>query len=284
MHQQSLGDQFVTAEFLFMDEDRMLFRNFSDDGPMIPGGPKGHSYEQMDVYTPMARLTGGREEMHLTGQKEDCALDVIVRPGKDELYNGTTGMLYFLSADSYQFAFPHMEIEGTMTIAGKTVQIENTTAWFDRQWGFQPDQMIANADAGKRMAWLWLGLVTDGGKGALSLWDSFAAEGHSSFCTVLRPDGILFNVETDVKYEDIWESKKTGNSYPRTVYIRSEKIDLDIKVVFISDDPEFAREALPIHGCQSLCKVIGHYGEEQFDNYQILEIINDLCGDLDRKN
>lgn len=283
-HQQTLGDSFVTCEFFLMDEGRSIYRNFALDGP-VDYENYGVAYDKLHVYTPSGGLTGDRKEMHLKVEKEDCALDITVRPGSKVLHNGTTGMLYFLGADSYQYAFPLMEIEGNMTIAGKTVPVQNTTAWFDRQWGLEPTKDVYNANAGLRMAWTWLGIVLNGGKdGVVSLWDSYAAEGHSSFCTVLQPNGIEYNVACEVTYEGLWVSKKTGNTYPHSVNFKCDTVGMDLTAVFLPEDPEFAREAIPIHGCQSLCKVTGTFNGQQIDQYQILELINDVCGDTERED
>lgn len=282
-HDQTLGDKFVTTEFFLMDETRNIFKNYAFDAP-VDGVTFGVDYDKLRVFTPAGGITGNREEMKLHMENEGNIVDVVVRPGDTVLYNGTVGLLPFLGSDSYQYAFPLMEIEGTMVLEGKTIPIQNTTAWFDRQWGLQSNNdAIFAAHPGMRMAWTWLGIVLNGGKeGVVSLWDSYASEGHSSFFTAVKANGLQYTEECEVTYNDIWVSDKTGNSYPKSVNFKCDRVGMDLTAEFIPKDPEFARQTIPIHGCQSLCKVKGKFDGHEINQYQILELINDVCGDTER--
>ena len=280
-HQQSVKEFFMTVEYLMMDADRSIYSNNAVDMPICEAC--GHSYEELNVFSPFGTLTGDRNEMKLNIQCEDGAVDVVLRPRKDVLYNGTCGMLKFLGGDfSYQYSFPNMDIEGTMTLKGKTIPITNTTAWFDRQWGVnKASSDHINAGEGmNKLAWLWLGMTLEDGNGAVSLWDSYGPEGRNAFATIMQSNGIQYNAEAEVTYEDVWTSAKSGNSYPRAVNFNVPKADLAIRVEFISDDPEFFREGNPICGCPSLCKVTGSYKGEALDRCVILELINDVNGEI----
>lgn len=56
------------------------------------------------------------------------AVDVVLRPTEQVLCNGTTGLLHFGTNDSYQYAFPNMEITGTLTVEGVPYEITGATA------------------------------------------------------------------------------------------------------------------------------------------------------------
>jgi len=277
-HQQSISGQYITAEFLLMDGDRNIYSNNAYDGPIAENA--GASEDLLDVYCPLGRLSGNREEMKLSLKTDDGSVDVVLKPRKAILCNGTTGLLQFLNGDSYEYAYPNMDIEGSMTLKGRTIPIQNTTAWFDRQWGFQKSNAISEGTGLNKMAWLWLGLPLKDGKESLSLWDSYCASGRNNFATILREDGVQYNVPATVTYENIWTSEKSGNSYPRTVTVSIPEAELSLKLSFISENPEFYREGIAINGCQSLCKVTGSYQGESIDCCNILELIGDVCGEI----
>lgn len=278
-HQQSVQERFCTAEFFLMDAGREIYSNNAVD---LPIDLVTQSYDELLVMSTIGGLKGDRQEMKLSVQVEDGSVDVTLRP-KDVLYNGTCGMLKFLGGDfSYQYSFPNMEIEGTMTLKGKTVEIRNTTAWFDRQWGtnVKASDAISQGSGMNKLSWLWLGMTLEEGRGAVSLWDSYGPEGRNAFATILDESGIQYNAPAEVTYENIWTSKDTGYSYPRITNFHVPLADLQLRVEFLADNPEVFREGVPIVVCQGLCKVTGSYKGKAVDRYVILEIVGDLNGEI----
>lgn len=101
-----------------------------------------------------------------------------------------------------------------------------------------------------------------------------------SLATIYKENKTQVNVSIEISYDKIWKSKKSGQYYPRSIdiFVPTENIELHLEL--IPDNPEFYRENGGICGCQSLCRVTGHYGNIKIDRRQILEIIGDLCGDI----
>lgn len=282
-HQQSLKlmplIKNITAEFLIShaNENLCLHHDLTERD----GKRAGASEDKLHVFSPWGSLDGDEKEMTLKLQTEEAALDVVMKPQAEVLYNGTTGLLHFGSNDSYQFSFPNMTIEGTLTLRGKTYPIENATAWFDRQWGMELSKTESVAKLPKmfQQSWLWLGMTLgDENKEAISLWDAYLKDGRHAFATFRLADGTQVNHEIDIRYDDIWQSQKSGNAYPRKMTIQVPEEDFAISIEALIDDPEFYRPKMGLSGCQVLSKVTGHYKHHTIDRDLVVELINDVCG------
>lgn len=282
-HQQMIdagpAGQFLTAEFLLMDGNQNIWSNNSIAVPV--SAQAGADQDKLNVYSPLGTLTGNRERMELKLHVDEGSLDAVLLPRKATLYNGTTGLLKFMGGiNSYQFSFPNMDITGTFTLRGKTYSIEKTTAWFDRQWGFNGNPNTVGGTGMNKPAWLWLGMsLNEDDSGAISLWDCYGKDGRFAFATILNPNGTQVNAPAEVSYDRIWVSDKSGNSYPYVTHISIPTQDLDMTLTAVIEKPEFSREGNDIAGCQSFCKVTGTYQGRPMDRYAILEMVGDLCGE-----
>jgi predicted secreted hydrolase len=208
-------------------------------------------------------------------ETENGKVDVVLKPRENALYNGTTGLLRFgPTYEFYGFAFPNMEIEGTVTIKGKEYRVEHTTAWLDRQWGIEDASTMD-----REMAWLWLGMtLNNDASEAVSLWDLYSPGERNAFATILTRNGTQVNVDADVTYDKTWTSSRSGNQYPGQVHIAIPTVDLDITLTALLDEPESVRSA-GATGCQSLCAVKGSYKGTPINRHVIVEMIGDLCGE-----
>ena len=114
---------------------------------------------------------------------------------------------------------------------------------------------------------------------AISLWDVYLAEGKHTFATLIRENGLQYNIPAKVTYEDVWTSKRSGNSYPKVVNIEIPEEELELKLVSMVDDPEFVRDKMGLCGCQNLCSVTGSYHGDRVKRDVVLELINNVCGE-----
>lgn len=238
----------------------------------------GAAGDRMAVYSPLCSLSGDRNKMHLTITAEDCSMDVTLEGG-DLLCNGTMGLVRFIGADSYQYSFPNMKMNGTLTLNGKEYQLTDQTAWFDRQWSIVslPGEHIMDIPGCVRLSWLWFGLGLPTGE-YISLWDAYGCKGKNAFATILRKDGTNENVLVDVIYENIWTSKHTGCHYPREVIVKVPTEDLELKLVSLIDNPE--ADTVVVNSCQDLCKVTGTCKGQPINDLVVLEIVGDICGEV----
>lgn len=279
---QNLGEigQIVTAEFLLLNADKNICIHNTLTEPVSENN--GSDTGNLNVFSNWGKLEGNHNEMRLTLDVDDSKLNVILKPQKEVLYNGTTGLLHFIASDSHQFSFPNMQINGSLVIKGKEYKITNTTAWFDRQWGFQQSNkegVIKYKPDMYQLSWLWLGMTLNDETEAISLWDAYQADGRHAFATFLKKDGTQINTLVDITYDGIWISKKTENSYPKIINISIPSEEFEIKIISLIEDPEFVRENVNIFGCQTLCSVTGTYQGKSINRNVIVEMLGDICGD-----
>jgi predicted secreted hydrolase len=111
---------------------------------------------------------------------------------------------------SYYYSEPHLNVAGTVTRAGKAVQVKGT-AWLDHEWS---SQVLETNAAG----WDWTGINLDDG-GALMAFQIRARDGSKLWAhatlrdgagrlTQYGPDQVSFAPQTR------WRSPRTGASYP----------------------------------------------------------------------
>jgi hypothetical protein len=269
-------------------ETRFLLANCSD-GKWFPhvlaeplGGAVGVSSSRCEVSSSYGTFSGDRSRLVLKVKAGSEAVDVVLVPGPEVLYNGTLGTLPLFGMQSYEYGFPNVVTNGTMTIDGEEFPIDSATAWFDRQFGSLADP---SEPAGKgapidldALSWTWLGMTVDpAGRQAISFWDVHQPSGkRSTFLTFLREDGVQMNVEATVAYDRIWTSPESGHRYPGWARIAAPKIGLDVELRALLNRPEFVSEMQS--GCQAPCQATGRFGSLAIDKPVIFEMVGNPGG------
>lgn len=279
-HQQTQFGKYMTAQVLLADPANGVDNNTPFTG--MAGHDCHISTDKLECVSPLGSLTGSKEEMHLVINVEDASADLKLRPRKMILYNGTTGLLKMLdNMDNHQFSFPNMDVEGTFTINGQTHKVTNTTAWFDRQWGFaDTSKSLLEGKGMNRLSWLWIGFpLNEERTAAVSLWDSFAADGRYCFATVYNEDETQANHKVEITYKDVWKSRKSGCSYPGAVHVEIPTAKINLDLTILPGDPEFYHPENGLAGFEALCKIDGSYKGQKVDRYGFLEIVGDVCGE-----
>lgn len=269
-----------TTEFLVMNGTDGIWRPSVAAEATSP--TVGASTSECRVYSRFGTFRGDRSQFQLRMKSGLNALDVVLTPQREELYNGTTGLLHLLGSDSYEYAFPNMRAKGTLTIDGQDFAVDAPSVWFDRQWGradaASPEELAKKAELINQSHWTWLGLTFgEGDRSAISFWDIMEPELRWNALTYLRDDGVQMNVGAQVTYDRIWTSPETGQRYPSVAHIRAPAIDLDIVLTAMLERPEFVYPAGQGHsGCQSLCRVTGRQGATRIDKAVIFEMIGGI--------
>lgn len=280
-HEQSMFGQFMTAQVLLADPANAVCDNTA---VALPASPECYvSADKLECVSPLGTLTGTKDKMYLKLNVKNAAADLVLRPRAMTLYNGTTGLLKFLdNMDNHQFSFPNMDVEGTFTINGVTHKVVNTTAWFDRQWGFaETANSLLNGTGMNRLSWLWIGFpLNENRTEAISLWDSYAADGRYCFATMYNENGTQTNHKTEITYKDVWTSKVSGCSYPGAVHVEIPTAEIVLDLTIMPGDPEFYHPENGLSGFEALCKIDGTCKGEKVDRYGFLEIIGDVCGEV----
>ncbi|MDO4248658.1 MAG: lipocalin family protein [Neisseria sp.] len=155
---------------------------------------------------------------------------------------------------SYQFAFPNMDVSGTLRLHDEVIKIQDTTAWLDRQWRYPTPENSGFDFLGNLPSWLWLGITLNPAQtAALSLGDVCYGNGeHHAFATLLDENGLQSNHVAELDYRDVWQSEQTGNSYPARLHIRIPTADIELTLTAMRDNPEFCHGGgtVNISGCQ----------------------------------
>ncbi|BCH57478.1 hypothetical protein RvVAR0630_01020 [Agrobacterium vitis] len=277
---QSVTPQGSMTEFLLMNGSDGIWR------PQVASEPAsdkvGASTTECHVYSSLGTLKGDRSQFQLKLGSGQNSVEVVLTPQREELYNGTTGLLRFLGSDSYEFAFPNMQAKGSMTIDGDVFPVDAKSVWFDRQWAkseaADPQEQAKKAKQINQSHWTWLGLTFGASdKCAISFWDVMEPNQRSTFLTYLREDGVQMNVDAQVEYDRIWTSSDTGQRYPAVAHVTAPAINLDIVLTAMLERPEFVYQPGQGHsGCQSLCLVKGKIGANIVSKPAILELIGGI--------
>ena len=266
---------------------KLLLMN-ATDGRFVPhirseplGDKVGASLSTCNVTSSLGSLSGDRSRLILKVRAGSEALDIVLTPQREELYNGALGVLPLFGTQSFEYAFPNVIAKGTMTLDGVVYEVDSSAAWFDRQWG--PLEIIDPAAAGKstsvdlsRLSWTWLGLTLDpAGRESISFWDVHEPSGQrDTFLTYRRADGVHMVLAAGVGYDRIWTSEETGQQYPGLTRITAPEIDLDIEVRMLLSRQEFVnRLGEAQSGCQALCRATGRFGAAVIAKAVIFEMI-----------
>lgn len=280
-HQQTMKTPlgaFVMAEFAVSDGTA---HDYSPHATVVRYGKKaGADRDKLRVFSPLGIVEGNEKAFTAKLSDGDCSVDLTFEIQPQVLYNGTMGMIRFLGTDSYEFAYPNMNMSGTIRFRGKEYIVRDQKAWFDRQWSFEPkgDESVVPMGGKKLLSWLWIGMnLTDDGTESVSLWDAYGARGKNSFATIVTADGINTNYLMDITYEDLWTSQKTGNTYPRAVKVAIPEADLFFVCKSLIDNPESVSKM--VSGCQDIVSVTGTYRGKELHRVVGMEIVSDLCGE-----
>ncbi len=270
---------FTSTEFLLMNgsDDHFFPNTLSEPLTQNDSIPDG----QLTISSSIGKLKGDQKEMTLSLQSDKGNVNVVLRPRREVLYNGSTGLLNLAGSKSYEYAYTNMDVEGTVTIDGKEYKVKNATAWFDRQWSGIPDT-VSSGDPMKMMSssWLWLGMpLNEDLSAAISLWDLYTDEGRNACATILNKNGTQINVPANISYDGIWTSRSSGNKYPRRVHVSIPEEKLDFTLESLITNPDFVHsDGKGAPGCQVLCRAKGTYQGKTFNRNVIVEMIGDLCG------
>lgn len=268
------------TEFLLMDATQRIWLDHVSAEAV--SADIGAATDRCRVTSSFGSLAGDRDRLTLNLRAPDGAVDVELKPKEQVLYNGTVGLLPLFGSQSFQFAFPNARVEGTIRLNDETLEVGRAAAWLDRQWSGRSSPGEMNpADLAKFPSWVWLGMTLNPeGTAAISLWDIIDNNGiRNAFATVLDANGIHSNHSATVAYDGVWQSERTGNSYPSKLSVSIPTADLALSLNALLERPEFSHgsEHSSIGGCQSPCAVAGHYGSNPIDRVAIVEMIGDVC-------
>lgn len=204
-----------------------------------------------------------REMKALVRLDEGSSLDITLRPHGFVLPYNSTGLIPMFGGQypNYQYAFPHIEITGTLELDGIKSVIEKGNAWFDRQWAPLPT-------SGR---WLWMSVNLSNGD-AIGLWETDMEE-RFAWATVLHADGSVTVAETHSLFDNataFWKGEMTGISYPSEWRMVIPALGADLKVIA---QPPFT-DIVNIPRLEEVIHVSGTYQGKETDGRGYVEMID----------
>jgi len=159
----------------------------------------------------MRRGADGRYRVSVRGA--ELAFDLQLAPTQPLLLQGDAGFSRKGPRPehaSYYYSEPQLRVGGTVTRAGKALQVKGT-AWLDHEWS---SQVLETNAAG----WDWAGInLEDGGalmafqirgKDGRKLWTHATHRDAGGRVSQYAPEQVSFTPQT------LWRSPRTGASYP----------------------------------------------------------------------
>jgi predicted secreted hydrolase len=166
----------------------------------------------------MRREADGRYRVSVRGA--ELAFELQLTPTQPLLLQGDAGFSRKGPGPqhaSYYYSEPQLRVAGTVSRAGKAVQVKGT-AWLDHEWS---SQVLETNAAG----WDWAGInLDDGGalmafqirgKDGAKLWAHATLRDAGGRVSQYAPEQVSFTPQT------LWRSPRTGASYPVAATIRT---------------------------------------------------------------
>ena len=225
------------------------------------------------VKVPAGFMQGDLGKIHLEAGGEGIRLCCDMESYGNVLYGGgTTSFPAIIGTNINQFSVPDMRTKGTITIEGKTYEIEGSS-WLDRQW--QTDNPSDPRSIGK-WKWNWFNIVLDNGE-ALGVWDMYiVSQGvHAAWATVLHPDGTqTIDVLTRPPFEKYWKSPASGKNYPIESEVCLPNLGVQLKVKSVLEAQEMGVPGMiAMYEYEGLSEVTGTYQGKEVSGYSYYELV-----------
>ncbi|GFZ27380.1 lipocalin-like domain-containing protein [Lactobacillus corticis] len=239
------------------------------------------SEKELNVQSIYGGLKGNEKKMHLNVAVDDDRVDLILTPGDTTLFNSGAGFFkLFNTSDCWEYAWPNMCANGTITLAGKTYEIKNASAWFDRQINDQMSIKDFTSKEFRAPSWTWIGFNPAGvstGVGAFSLWDNYLNGKRYTYATVVMENGGQLYTPATVTYSDVWTSSQTKNIYPKKFHISIPVVNIELDYQVMVENQEFIQPAAAaLSGSQAPFSVKGIANGKKVDSFMIVEMIGGI--------
>lgn len=182
----------------------------------------------------------GSYHLHLFGEK--ATGDLTFRPKKPPIRHGRDGVFYGpLGDDMFYYFIPRNEVEGEVTLEGKTVKVSGE-GWYDHEFGGHRSDPRRYRPAKRDTAWNWFSVqLTDGREVTAFILEELSTR------RVLDSIGILVekdgsSTRTPEVSEGVtrwWQSVRTFERYPAEGFLKIPKLGVDLELWSTFEDQEF---------------------------------------------
>ncbi|MBW4621296.1 MAG: polyprenyl synthetase family protein [Cyanosarcina radialis HA8281-LM2] len=148
------------------------------------------------------------------------------RHGNNGVVRGTTG------EEMFYYFVPSCRVEGTLTVAGKTLEVKTAKGWYDREFG-RPEERQNSDRTKSNVAWNWIAVQLDNGCeiNAYDLIDIDKDTSCGHYAIVIDPKGDWqCHREFTFKPLENWTSSRTFENYPIRWLLQIPALDLSLTV------------------------------------------------------
>lgn len=217
------GEERSTVTIMDITADRYM-SNITGKGAILET-PGGFEFQSANI-----RWRAGAQNMEIESKASDDSFEVGLKAdqkGNVFAYNAT-GIVPLFGKEivNWEYAFPTMEICGTLSIGKERYEIKGT-GWFDRQWGPLPIESLLHGSA----RWLWVAARLSNGD-VMALWSTKDKE-YYNWVTIQHPDGsyIVTKATTVLDdYSDVWKSEKSGCRWPSSWKVEISDYDMELGI------------------------------------------------------
>ncbi|MDF0717692.1 lipocalin family protein [Muricauda sp. 334s03] len=235
--------------------------------------------DRMYVETPNSIISGDVHTMHVSANSDWGSLDLNMQFPGQVMYNAGTGVFdFFGNVPTGQYSIVNGLCSGTLTLEGEEIKFFGTT-WFDRQWSWIKDldgnkeTMVKKEEfQGQDMHWTWMNLTLDNGH-VMGLWDIHLYGNHSSFVTLVEPDGshVVANIKPLAELaSEYWISPKKQH-YPTNWIVDIPELDAKLTVKAIKKEQEVASNMLPRY--EGLANITGTFRGKPVTGHNLVEMV-----------
>jgi predicted secreted hydrolase len=169
----------------------------------------------------------------------EFTLDLQFTPTQPLLLQGNQGLSRKGPEEkqaSYYYSQPQLSTNGSITHAGKALQIKQGTAWLDHEWS----EEILHPEA---VGWDWIGMhLFDGSsltafqlrrKDGSALWAGGSFR-NSASTTIFSPSDVQFKAGTEASA--LWQSPSSGGRYPMLWSVMTSRGNFTVRSLMNSQE------------------------------------------------
>lgn len=269
---RTLPAKMINSVLSITDETGKIYRH-EDRFYRVKGGEMAK--EGLGIHTEQDVVEGDLDTMRIASKMKDGAIELTMHGQGYPLFNLCTGYFQIAGAPNYQYSFPTMEAEGTLTLDEKAYPVRGTV-WFDRQFAHRPKGR--KLSDGYNCKWVWMNIQFDNHDDVISLFGVTALETVKENCwaTVLHPDGTQSGAGVAPMVRDsfdVWESEKTGMRYPTGWKVRIPEWDCELTVKSIMAEQEIAAGNPAGRKYEGASRISGVYKGNAVTGHCCLELV-----------
>ncbi|MEJ6695148.1 MAG: polyprenyl synthetase family protein [Chitinophagales bacterium] len=222
------------------------------------------------------KLDNGNYELILEDEEHKVACKMVLEPQKPVTRHGDNGVVFGVSAeDMFYYFIPRNKANGFIEIEGERIPFENSTAWYDHEFGRHRKAKNDKDIVSKDVAWNWISSQLSNGYEftAYDLIDNDTKQGCGSYLILIDPQGNRTQVnEFSLRSKgNDWTSTRTFRDYPLEWVLEAPSIGLHVEAKACFPHQEFATVISKPAFWEGRVEVKGRLGKEEIEGPGFVE-------------